>query len=129
MGCLSLLKGWRPLLWLCLVLFLAGPAGAVCAVDPDVSLAITKLDWEFNPKTGNFRLEAEVMNVSDRDVVDPGIVMVLVDSTGKEFYSNVGRSGVKRIRPEERAFVRLALKVAKVPGTVKVLPFQGIAGT
>lgn len=105
------------------------PAYASCAVDPDVSLAITKLNWTFNPKTGAFRLDAEVLNVSEWDVVEPGIAVALLDSDGKEFGSNVSRSQVKRIRPQERASVQLVMKVARVPGTVKILPFQGIAGT
>lgn len=105
------------------------PACASCAVDPGVSLAITKLNWVFNPKAGTFRLEAEVLNVSEWDVVEPGIAVALFDSGGKEFDSAVSRSKVKRIRPEERASVQLVMKVERVPGTVKVLPFQGIAGT
>lgn len=112
-----------------IVLLPIKPAGAACAVDPDVSLAITKLNWAFNTKTGMFQLDAEVLNVSRGDVVEPGIAVALFDSAGKEFDSNVARSRVKRIRPEERASVQLVMKVARIPGTVKVLPFQGIAGT
>jgi len=104
-------------------------AGAACAVDPEISLAITKLNWAFNPKTGMFQLDAEVLNVSGWDVVEPGIAVALFDSAGKEFDSNVARSRVKRIRPEERASAQLVMKVARIPGTVKVLPFQGTAGT
>jgi len=117
------------LLLVSIVLVPVKPACSACAVDPDVSLAITKLSWAFSPKTGMFKLDAEVLNVSEWDVVEPGIAVALYDSAGKELDSNVARSRVKRIRPGERAPVQLVMELARIPGAVKVLPFQGIAGT
>ena len=111
-----------------LVFFVQDLEGA-CAVDPSIDLAVTKLSWDFNPRAGVLRLEAEVLNVSKSDVVGPGIAVALVDSEGKDLGSGVGRSRVSRIRPEERAEVKLTLKVAKIPGTIRVSPFQGVAGT
>lgn len=117
------------LLLVSIILVPIKPAVAACTVDPDVSLAITRLNWSFDPKTGMFQLDAEVLNVSRGDVVEPGIAVALFGSAGEEFDSNVSRSRVKRIRPGERASVQLVMKVARIPGTVKVLPFQSNAGT
>ncbi|GEM_PF-4339856 len=117
------------LLLVSIVLVPAKPACSACALDPDVPLAITKLNWAFSPKTGMFKLDAEVLNVSEWDVVEPGIVVALYDSAGKELGSNLSRSQVKRIRPGERAPVQLVMELARIPGTVKVLPFQRNAGT
>ena len=117
------------LLLVSIVLVPVKPACASCVLDPDVPLAITKLNWAFNPKTGVFKLDAEVLNVSGWDVVEPGIAVALYDSAGKELDSNLSRSPVKRIRPGERAPVQLVMELARIPGTVKVLPFQRNAGT
>jgi hypothetical protein len=117
------------LLLVSIVLVPVKPACASCVLDPDVPLAITKLNWAFNPKTGVFKLDAEVLNVSEWDVVEPGIAVALYDSAGKELDSNLSRSPVKRIRPGERAPVQLVMELARIPGTVKVLPFQRNAGT
>lgn len=122
----------KRILWLAaLVSLLAvtSPCLADCAVDPGVSLAITKLGWTLNPKTGSFEVEAEVLNVSEWDVVDPGIAVSLLDSTGHEFGSWVVRSSLKRIRPSEKGRLSLRVKIPSIPGTVRVLPFQGNAGT
>ncbi len=105
------------------------PGFAACAVDPDVPLAVTKLAWSFNPKTGLFQFVGDVLNVSGRDVMDPGLVISLLDGAGKEFESGVARSALRRIRPGETAAVNLSVKAEKMPGAVKVLPFFGIAGT
>ena len=129
MGDFTLRKIMLLLLLVSIVLVPVKPACSACAVDPDVSLAITKLNWAFSPKTGTFRLDAEVLNVSKWDVVEPGVAVALYDGAGKEFDSNLSRSRVKRIRPGERASVQITMEVARIPGTVKVLPFQGISGT
>lgn len=129
MGNLYLRKGLALLLLICLVLGLSGPVHAACAADPEVSLAITKLSWFFSPETGVFKLEAEVLNISAWDVVGPGLAVSILDSAGKEFDSTVARSVAKRIRPKERASVKMKMQVARIPGSVRVFPFQGVAGT
>jgi len=123
--------GFAAILAMPLCLYLAFPSLglAACAVDPDVPLAITRFAWTFSPKTGLFQLEGEVLNVSARDVLDPGIAVSLLDGGDKEYESGVARSALKRIRPGESASVKLSAKAARMPGTVKVLPFFGIAGT
>ena len=123
----------RWVLWMVsLVFFLvqvSSPCLADCAVDPGVSLAITRLGWTLDPKTGSLQLEAEVQNVSDWDVVDPGIAVSLLDSSGREFDSWVFRSSLKRIRPKEKARISRTFKIPSIPGTIKVMPYQGSAGT
>ena len=44
-------------------------------------------------------------------------------------FSRIASGQAKRIRPGERAAVSLSLKLARVPGSVRVLPFQASAGT
>jgi len=129
MGNVHLRRGLVLLLLICFVPCLSGPVHAACAVDPEVSLAITKLGWVFNPETGNFQLEAEVRNISAWDVIDPGLAVSILDSAGKEFDSTVARSSVKRIRPKESASVKMKMQIARIPGSVRVFPFQGVAGT
>lgn len=113
----------------CFVLVPAGVSLGACAVDPEVSLAVTRLDWLFNPQTGLFQLKGEVVNVSGWDVLSPGVAVGFVDADGKEFDSRITSGQAKRIRPGERAAVSLSLKLARVPGSVRVLPFQASAGT
>jgi hypothetical protein len=123
----------KRILWLGFLFFLlvalSSPCLADCAVDPGVSLAITKFGWTLNSKTGSLQVEAEVLNVSEWDVVDPGVVVSLLDSTGHEFGSWVVRSSLKRIRPNEKGRLTLAVKIPSIPGTIKVLPYQGKTGT
>jgi len=116
-------------LLICFVLVTAGVSLGACAVDPEVSLAVTKLDWVFNPQTGLFQLKGEVLNVSGWDVLSPGVAVGFVDADGKEFDSRIAPGQIKRIRPGERAAVNLSVKLARVPGSVRVLPFQASAGT
>ena len=124
---------WRftlvAVLLFCFALVPAGASLGACAVDPEVSLAVTRLDWVFNPQTGLFQMKGEVLNVSGWDVLSPGIAVGFVDDTGKEFDSSIAPGTAKRIRPGERTAVRLSMKLARVPGSVRVLPFQASAGT
>ena len=90
---------------------------------------MTRLDWVFNPQTGLFQMKGEVLNVSGWDVLSPGIAVGFVDDTGKEFDSSIAPGTARRIRPGERTAVRLSMKLARVPGSVRVLPFQASAGT
>jgi len=113
----------------CFAVVPAGISLGACAVDPEVSLAVTRLDWVFNPQTGLFQMKGEVMNVSGCDVLSPGIAVGFVDDTGKEFDSSIAPGTARRIRPGERTAVRLSMKLARVPGSVRVLPFQASAGT
>lgn len=123
-------KKW--IFWLVSLVCLLGvspPCLAGCAVDPGVSLAITKLGWSLDPKTGSLQVEAEILNVSEWDVVDPGIAVSLLDSKGHEFGSWVVRSSLKRIRPNEQGRLSLRVKIPSIPGTIRVLPYQGNTGT
>lgn len=92
--------GWIMLAITLFVLAFSSVSEAACSVDPSVALAVTKLNWTFDPRSGMFRLEAEVQNVSKTDVVGPGIAVTLVDGEGKDLDYGVARSRTSRIRPE-----------------------------
>ena len=111
------------------ILLAAAPGFSAGAVEPAVSLAVTRVHWTFDPGLGILALDGEVANVSKTVVRGPGVIVTLLDRNGNEIASVNGNGRSSVLQPGGRTKVYAVVVPPSVPAAVEIRTAEGIGRT
>ena len=104
-------------------------AQSACEVPQDLTLIIMDAKWDFDIDTGRLSGEGTIKNISENDVVAPGLSVGIFGVTGEFINSVAQRGSVVRLEPGKSVNVKFQIDLKEAPATVMFPTFEGMAST
>ncbi|MDO9508410.1 MAG: hypothetical protein Q7I97_03560 [Thermovirgaceae bacterium] len=107
----------------------AALAQSTCAVPADLKVVLLEAQWKFDVKSGRLSGEGVVSNISESDVVAPGVAIGVFNSTGEGIGTVLQRSTDARLAPGKTTRIKFSIDLKEVPASVMFTPFEGMQST
>jgi len=104
-------------------------AQSACEIPQDLSVIIMDAKWDFDINTGRLSGEGTIKNISENDVVAPGLSVGIFGVTGELINSVAQRGSVVRLAPGKTVKVKFHIDLKEAPATVMFTTFEGMAST
>jgi len=100
-----------------------------CAVPSEMKVLLLEAAWKFDVKSGKLSGEALVKNISDGDVLGPGVSVGVFGVSGAMNDSLSQRGKEVRLAPGKSVKVKFSMELKEAPVSVLIAPFEGMAST
>ncbi|HDQ92800.1 MAG TPA: hypothetical protein ENN89_01630 [Synergistetes bacterium] len=107
----------------------AALAQTPCDVPSELKVLLVEAQWKFDVKSGKLEGIAVVRNISDSDVIAPGITVGVFGVSGSMTDSVAQRGKEARLAPGKAVKVNFSMQLKQAPASILIAPFEGIAST